>query len=120
MKSVMLVTHNKRKFDEIGEIASKFNIRIEMPSAKTEKVEIQADSVVEVSKFSALEAYKTLRRPLVVDDSGLFINALKGFPGVYSAYVLETLGNPGILKLMEGISNRKAYFECCATFYDGK
>lgn len=47
---------------------------------------------------------------MFVEDAGLFIDALKGFPGVYSAYVLNTLGNDGILKLMKDIENRGATF----------
>ncbi len=56
----------------------------------------------------------------MVDDSGLFIGFLDDFPGVYSAHVLPTIGNKGILKLMDGIIDRNAYFECCVSFYDGK
>ena len=83
-------------------------------------MEIQADSLEEVSKFSADEAYRKIGRPLLVDDSGMFIAALNGFPGVYSASTLSTIGNKGILKLMEGVKNRKAYFKCCVSFHDGK
>lgn len=46
-----------------------------------------------------------------IEDSGLFVEALNGFPGVYSAYVFKTLGYKGLLKLMEGEENRRAYFE---------
>ena len=46
----------------------------------------------------------------MVEDAGLFIEALKGFPGPYSSYVYKTLGVQGILKLMEGVKRREAYF----------
>ena len=52
-------------------------------------------------------------RPLFIDDSGLFVEALKGFPGVYSSYVFKTVGCEGILRLMEGVEDRRARFECC-------
>ncbi|MEM0332314.1 MAG: non-canonical purine NTP pyrophosphatase, partial [Archaeoglobaceae archaeon] len=51
---------------------------------------------------------------------GLFIEALKGFPGVYSSYVFKTIGNEGILKLMDGITNRRAYFKAVLAYWDGK
>lgn len=49
--------------------------------------------------------------PFMIDDSGLFIPALKDFPGVFSAYTLKTIGNAGILRLMEGQPDRRARFE---------
>lgn len=52
-------------------------------------------------------------RPLFIDDSGLFVEALKGFPGVYSSYVFKTVGCEGILRLMDGVEDRRARFECC-------
>jgi XTP/dITP diphosphohydrolase len=39
------------------------------------------------------------------------VEALKGFPGPYAAYVHATIGNAGILKLLEGIPDRRAHFE---------
>ena len=49
----------------------------------------------------------------IVDDTGLFIDSLKGFPGVWSAYAQKTIGNKGILKLMDGVEDRGAEFRCC-------
>jgi XTP/dITP diphosphohydrolase len=54
--------------------------------------------------------------PIMIDDSGLFIDALGGFPGVYSSYAFKTLGCEGILRLMEGVQQRDARFECCIGF----
>ena len=51
---------------------------------------------------------------LMVEDAGLFVDALDGFPGVYSAYVLSTLGCNGVLKLMEENNNRHAEFQAVA------
>ncbi len=48
---------------------------------------------------------------IFIEDSGLFVEALRGFPGVYSAYVSKTIGYKGILRLMKGEENRKAYFK---------
>ncbi|RLE72114.1 MAG: non-canonical purine NTP pyrophosphatase, RdgB/HAM1 family, partial [Thermoprotei archaeon] len=48
--------------------------------------------------------------PFFVEDAGLFVEALNGFPGPYSSYIYKTIGCEGILKLLEGVDNRKAYF----------
>ncbi len=52
-------------------------------------------------------------RDFIVDDSGLFVDSLKGFPGVWSAYAQKTVGNSGIIKLLDGVEDRDAEFRCC-------
>jgi XTP/dITP diphosphohydrolase len=121
MKTLTIVTHNKGKFIEARQIAKKYGVKLVMPEdLQIAKFEIQADSVAEVAEYSAKEAYKYIKRPLIIDDSGLFIDALQGFPGVYSAPINAMIGMKGILKLMEGVKDRDAYFECAVAFYDGK
>jgi XTP/dITP diphosphohydrolase len=57
-----------------------------------------------------IQMEEKIEEPFIKDDSGLFIDALKGFPGVYSSYVQKSIGNEGILRLMDGVENRAAYF----------
>jgi len=52
----------------------------------------------------------------VIDDSGLFIKGLKDFPGVYSKFVFFSIGNSGVLKLMEGRDHRDAVFRTALMF----
>ena len=111
---MIFVTGNPGKFSEAaGLIPGLRQANLEVP-------EIQADSVEEVARFSVETAYKKLGVPCFVDDSGMFVDALGGFPGVYSHYVLDTIGNAGVLRLMESAENRKAHFECCIAYHDGK
>ena len=53
-----------------------------------------------------------------MDDTGLFIEALAGFPGPYAAYVQDTIGNEGILRAMSSIENRRAYFATAVAYAD--
>ena len=64
----------------------------------------------EVAMFGAKYASRELNRPVIVEDAGLFIRALNDFPGTYSHYVQDTLGNQGILKLLNNVSDRYAEF----------
>jgi XTP/dITP diphosphohydrolase len=82
--------------------------------------EFRHTDVAEIARGKAQFAYATLERPLIVDDTAFCIDALKGFPGPYAAYVLETLGNKGILKLMEGVANRKAHFITAIAYADAE
>ena len=81
--------------------------------------EIQADTLEEVAEYGAKWLAERIEGPFFLDDSGLFINALNGFPGVYSAYVYKTLGIDGILKLLEGEADRSAYFKSVIAYWDG-
>jgi len=107
-KVAFLATGNVHKFHEARHVLAEFNIAVAMLNIKAK--EIQDDDVENVAKASAVEVAKNSNLPIIVEDSGLFINALKGFPGPYSSYVYRTIGVEGILKLMEGLSNRNAHF----------
>jgi XTP/dITP diphosphohydrolase len=63
-----------------------------------------------------IEVSSRIQGPVMLEDAGLFIEALKGFPGVYSAYVQKTIGNAGILRLMEGIEDRRAFFKSVVVY----
>ncbi|MDM7274918.1 MAG: XTP/dITP diphosphatase [Thermoprotei archaeon] len=104
-----VVTNNAKKGEEAVKILESLGVEAEL--VLLEKKEIQSEKLEEIALHSARTAYLTLRKPLVVDDSGLFIEDLNGFPGPYSSYVYKTIGVKGILKLMEGAPTRKACFK---------
>ncbi len=72
--------------------------------------EIQSSELREVVKAGADWLMERQKCPFILDDSGLFINAHGGFPGVYSSYVHKSIGNKGILRLMERVRDRTAVF----------
>lgn len=83
---------------------------------RTPYPEIQAESL-EMTIIPGLQwLLQKFQRPIMIDDSGLFIESLKGFPGVYSSYAFKTVGCDGILRLMKGVEDRRARFECCIGF----
>lgn len=88
----------------------------ELEHLKTTYPEIQADTLEETIVPGLNWLMKKFNKPMMIDDSGLFIDALKGFPGVYSSYVFRTLGCDGVLRLMQGTRDRSARFECCIGF----
>lgn len=112
---VFLVTSNIHKFEEIRRVLSRFSIVSAMLKT-VDAVEIQDDSIEDIAKASARDAVKKCRLPVIVEDAGLFIQTLGGFPGPYSSYVYRTIGNDGILKLMEEVLNRNAYFKSTVAF----
>jgi XTP/dITP diphosphohydrolase len=114
MEKLLFLTSNKHKALEAKKILNMFGINFITKSSKGE--EIQSDSLQKVAKTCALRAFEKFKRPLFVEDSGLFVDALKGFPGVYSSYVLKTVGCKGILRLLGQERRRSAKFVCVVAY----
>lgn len=112
---ITVVTGNKNK---AAEVAAFFSGITEVTHQEFEAVEPQSDSISEIAKEKARQAYEVLQRSLIVDDTGFFIEELNGFPGPYASYVQDTIGNSGILKLMSGAVNRRAYFATAVAYAD--
>lgn len=108
------VTSNIHKFNEVRKVLAEYEIATAM--LRVEAVEIQDDSIEEIAKASAVNAMKRCGLPIIVEDAGLFIEALKGFPGPYSSYVYRTIGTGGILRLMKNVEKREAYFHSVVAF----
>lgn len=115
-KIAFFATGNVHKFHEARRVLREFGISTAM--LRTKAKEIQADEIQLIAETSAQEAATKSRMPIFVEDAGLFIKALNGFPGPYSSYIYRTLGIEGILKLMKNISTRDAYFHSVVAFCD--
>ena len=113
-EKIVFVTGNAGKFAEIKGILK--SVGIEAVQNKGDYPEIQADDLEPIAAASAKAAANDLGIPVLVDDSGIFIKALNGFPGPYSRFVEDHLGNPRVLKLMENEMNRDAYFKTVIAF----
>ncbi len=114
-KVAFFVTTNFHKFNEARQVLAKQGVAAAL--LKIEAIEIQDDDLEKIAKASARDAVEKSGLPVLVEDAGLFIEVLRGFPGPYSSYVYRTLGTTGVLKLMEGIAKRSAYFYSVVAFY---
>ncbi|MEM3536719.1 MAG: XTP/dITP diphosphatase [Candidatus Bathyarchaeia archaeon] len=117
-KVIFFATDNINKFNEARKVLANYKIAVGMLRVKT--LEIQSENLEEIAKASVLEAFKKCRLPIIVEDAGLFIEALNGFPGPYAAYVYKTIGNSGLLKIMEGVKNRKAKFQSVIAYHSAE
>ena len=107
--TVWFMTENPDKFREAESILASQGIKIQ--HLKRTKVEVQDPSLEKIARFAVKSAPSHPPGLLVVEDSGLFIDALGGFPGPFSSYVYNTIGLKGILSLMRNQRKRNAYFQ---------
>jgi XTP/dITP diphosphohydrolase len=87
---------------------------------RVKSLEIQSDSLEEIARASVLDAFGRCHLPIVVEDAGLFVEALNGFPGPYAAYVYKTIGNLGLMRLMESVKVRKARFVLVIAYFSAE
>lgn len=112
---IFFATNNVNKFNEARKVLGEYEIAVGMLRVKS--LEIQSHSLEEIAKKSVVEAVKRCSLPLIVEDAGLFIATLNGFPGPYAAYAYETIGNKGLLRLMKNVENRRGEFQSVIAYY---
>ncbi|WP_458746862.1 RdgB/HAM1 family non-canonical purine NTP pyrophosphatase [Candidatus Nitrosocosmicus sp. T] len=121
LKNVMyFASSNINKYKEIENLLSTRKKTIKIEFKKMELKEIQSDSLAEVAEDKVQQAFKIYQKEVFVEDDGLFIETLNGFPAVYSSYISKTIGNRGIIDLLGNKINRNASFKSIIAFYDGQ
>jgi len=114
MRTIYFITGNKGKFSEVKEKLQPLDI--ELIQKDIGYPEIQTDSLEEVVRYGVKHIKERFHSPFIIEDAGLFIDALKGFPGVFSKDVFYTIGCKGILKLLESVKERSAVFRSVYAF----
>jgi XTP/dITP diphosphohydrolase len=112
------VTGNAGKVAELGLLLGPHGYAIEQDAGGYP--EVQADTLAQVADAGATHLLTRLKPPFLLEDSGLFIDCLQGFPGVYSRHALDTIGCAGILALMRDTpaTRRGAHFQTHLLFVD--
>ena len=127
MATLNFLTGNPGKLSEAEELLGPLGIHVQSFQINGEipdVIEPQSESLTTVALakiaqgVELLAAADRLQEMLLVEDTGLFIDALPDFPGVYSSHVLKSLGCQGILKLLD--DNRDAQFMTTAALWTGE
>ena len=112
LSEIYFASSNKNKFNEAKNILSKFGM--ELKFLRCHLQEIQADDLQQIARSKVIRAFSLCSKPVIVEDDGLFINSLNGFPGPYSSFIFKTIGNRGILKLVS--KQRTAAFQAVIAY----
>jgi XTP/dITP diphosphohydrolase len=109
------VTTNPGKTREAREY-----LGVEVAQTDFDYPEIQASELGPIAAEGARAAYREVGEPVIVDDAGLFVETLDGFPGPYSSYVEETLGIERVWQIGKREEDRRASFRCVIAYCDGQ
>ena len=118
MKTIHYITANKEKFRSASLILKEFDI--EVIQATIETPEVQADSAVEVSRYSAEYGSKQLGTPVIKMDVEFIIEVFQSFPGPYIKYFNKNVPPEKVLKMVQGETNRGAHFNDVICFFNAK
>jgi XTP/dITP diphosphohydrolase len=119
MNEIYFVSHNIYKYSEIKSIVDNRITDLHLKFCKRNITEIQDQKIENIAIEKAKFAYNIVKKPIIIEDDGLFINSLNGFPGQYSSYVLKSIGNRGIIRLLKGYRDRSAFFKSVFVYSNG-
>ena len=112
---VYFVTSNRGK---ILEAKCVFGARLNTFELDLE--EVQSMDLRKVAEIKALEAYKTVGKPLFVEDTAAYLDCMDGFPGPFVKWMLDSAGTAGIAKIANRLGNTHMSADVAVAFYDGK
>ena len=121
MKKILIGTHNKGKFKEISHLLSKKIKKVSPIVLKVKSPKETGKTFLSNAKLKVKYFSKFTELPVISDDSGLCIKALRDKPGIYSARWAKKYGSFSsamkfILKKMKNKKNRSATFVCSLSF----
>jgi XTP/dITP diphosphohydrolase len=116
--NIPYVTTNHGKFKDIENFLKNHpTIPVSITQKPVETTEIQGDNQKEITTHKALEAWNILKRPLLVEDAGIFFENYHNFPGTFSKWIFKSLGREHITKLFQ--PGDRAYFQLTLCYIDG-
>lgn len=117
-KPITFVTGNPKKLEEFKSILGTSFPR-ELISKKVDLPELQGE-IQEICIKKCKEAARIVQGPVIVEDTCLCFNALKGLPGPYIKWFLEKLEPEGLHKLLAGFEDKSAQAVCTFAYHPGE
>lgn len=117
IKTIYFVTSNIGKFKTVSEFISSQTSKIKLENIALDIPEYQSLDIEEIAKGKAIHAWDLVKKPLLVDDGGIFLEKYNQFPGALTKYVYQGIGLEGFWKLAK--EDPRAYFLTCMVYIDG-
>lgn len=114
LEDIVVVTTNPGKIAEINQI-----LGTNHKASNSDVPEIQSLNLDEVVKAKAKAAYKVIKKPVLVTDVSLEIEALDDLPGPFVKFFVNTLGPEKTVRLIK-TKNKKVKATDAVCIYDGK
>ncbi len=125
MRRILFSTGNKFKLAQMQYVSDYFNMGIKIISARDifgtlAKFEKIGSTPEEVALRGARTIYNKIKRPIIIEETFLEVDALNGFPGIKSIPFVKTKGRKALLAMLAGEKNRDATMKSAAVFINEK
>ncbi|XP_023310143.1 inosine triphosphate pyrophosphatase-like [Anoplophora glabripennis] len=116
-KPITFVTGNPKKLEEVIQILGA-DFPKQLISKELDLPELQGE-IDEITILKAKEAYRHVQGPVIIEDTALCFNALKGLPGPYIKWFFDKLGPEGLPTLLAGFDDKSAQAVCTFAYHPG-
>lgn len=113
MSEVVYVTGNAHKAKHFAEM-----MKMNIPHMSIDVDEIQSMNLLEIVEHKAKQAYKQVKKPVIVEDTKLTFSALGGLPGPFIKWFQQEIDHEGLCRLLDGKS-RVAFAGAAMAYFDG-
>ncbi|KAI1305009.1 nucleoside triphosphate pyrophosphohydrolase ham1 [Mortierella claussenii] len=114
-QKLLFVTGNKNK---LAEMQALLGDHFQLDSISIDLPELQGTSH-EIAREKCRQAAQIAKGPVYVEDTGLGFGALKGLPGPYIKWFLESIGLEGLVKMLAGYTDKSAVAFCTIAYTTG-
>ncbi len=112
---IIFATGNESKIKEASHI-----LGFEVKGIKIDIPEIQDIEVDNIIEHKVKKAYEIVKKPIIIEDTGLYFEAMNGFPGALIKWVLKSVNNEGVIKILKNMEHSRAYAKTSIGYFDGK
>ncbi len=105
---LFFVTSNAHKVEEVAHVLEPYGVEVEQ--VHRELAEPDVGSQEKVALYKAEQAFALVRKPVIVEDTGVYFKAYHDFPGIFAKRIYLGIGFKGLLKLLKG-EDRRAMFK---------
>lgn len=113
---LLFITTNEWKVSFANRRLNKYGITVK--KYKSNLIEQQELDAKEVALHKAKQLMGKMKRPFIVEDGGLYIKSLNGFPGALVKPILDAMGNELFIKMIESKKDRSASIRSILVYCD--
>jgi XTP/dITP diphosphohydrolase len=117
-KEIRFLTRNPGKFRELAALVDP--AKYTLVGDDTAINELQTQNIEVLIRDKILKAFKIIRRPVIVDHTGLAFELLNGFPAGLTSIFYDSLQPAGIANLIGKSINRKVTATTLIGYCDGR